>query len=70
MNKKLNKIIEIHCEEDSKEAIVSAIRSYLIDNDDYINGNIAVKDDRFEVVDVIIYDGCSNVEELTRILTA
>ena len=67
--KKLNKIIEIPCEEDSKEAIASMIRAHLVDNDDYVNGNILVESDRFEAVDVIIYEGCSNVEELTRILT-
>ena len=69
--KKLNKIIEIPCEEDSKEAIASMVRAYLVDNNDYANGNILVKSDRFEAVDVIIYEGCANVEELTltRILT-
>ena len=68
MNEKLNKIIEIHCEEDSKEAIESRVRAYLVDNDDYIAGNILVQADRFEAVDVVIYEGCSNIEELTRIL--
>lgn len=69
--KKLNKIIEIPCEEYSKEAIASMVRAYLVDNNDYVNGNILVKSDRLEAVDVIIYEGCSNVEELTltRILT-
>jgi hypothetical protein len=68
--KKLNKIIEIPCEENSKEAITSRIQEYLVDNDDYVNGNILVRSDRFEVVDVIIYEGCSNVDELTRLLTS
>ena len=70
MNKKLNKIIEIPCEEDSKEVIASMVRAHLVDNDDYTAGNILVQTDRLEAVDVIIYEGCSNVEELTRILTA
>ena len=68
--KKLNKIIEIPCEEESKEAIASLIRERLVDNDDYINSNIVVKADRFEAVDVIVYEGCSNVKELTRMLLA
>ena len=70
MNKKLNKIIEIICEEDLKEAIASRMREYLVNNDDYISGNILVRTDRFESVEVVIYEGCSNAEELTRILTA
>lgn len=69
MNKKINKIIEIICEEDSKEAIASRMREYLVNNDDYISGNILIRTDRFEAVYVVIYEGCSNVEELTRILT-
>jgi len=68
MKKKLNKIIEIPCEEDSKEAIAAMVREQLVDNTDYIKGNIFVSADRFEAVDVIIYEGCSNVEELTKIL--
>ena len=70
MNKKLNKIIEIPCEEDVKEEIASRVREYLIDNDDYINGNILVQSNRFEAVDVIFYEGCSNISELSRILTS
>ena len=69
MKKKLNKIIEIPCEEDSKEDIASSIREYLADNDDYTNGDIIVKTNRLEAVDVIIYEGCSDVEGLTKILT-
>ena len=70
MKKKLNKIIELPCEEDSKEDIVSNLMVYLVDNDDYIAGNILVRSDRFEAVDVVIYEGCSNVKELTEILTS
>ena len=70
MNKKLNKIIELPCEEDSKEDIVSNLMAYLVGNDDYIAGNILVRSDRFEAVDVVIYEGCSNVKELTEILTS
>ena len=71
MDKKLNKIIEITCEEDkhAKAAIVSNIKNYLANNDDYNNGNISINADRFERVDVVIYEGCSNVDELTRVLT-
>lgn len=67
--KKLNKIIEIPCEEDVKEDIATMVRNHLKDSDDYMSGNIEVKADRFEAVDVVIYEGCSNVAELTKILT-
>ena len=70
MKKKLNKIIELPCEEDSKEDIVSNLMAYLVGNDDYIAGNILVRSDRFEAVDVVIYEGCSNIKELTEILTS
>ena len=70
MKKKLNKIIELPCDEDSKQHIVPRLLDDLVDNDDYIAGNILVRSDRFEAVDVIIYEGCSNVKELTEILTS
>lgn len=69
MKKTLNKIIEIPCEEGVKEQIASNIKEFLVDNDDYKNGYILVDCSRPEAVDVIIYVGCSNVDELTRILT-
>lgn len=71
MQKKVNKIIEIPCEEDesAKEYIISRIRDYLVDNQDYMNGNILIKSDRFEAVDVVIFEGCGDVTELTKILT-
>ena len=72
MKKKLDRIVELPCEEDQKEYIASMIRKYLVDNnnDDYINGNIVINTDRFESVDVVFYEGCSNLEKLIRILTA
>lgn len=69
MKQKLNKIIEIPCEESSKEEIVSRIHNYLVDNKDYVSGRILIKSDRFEAVDVIIYEGCSDIDKLTKILT-
>ena len=69
MKKKLNRIIEIPCEEESKEEIAEWYRLYLADNDDYINGNILVESGRFKAVDIVIYEGCSNIEKLIRILT-
>jgi hypothetical protein len=69
MKKKLNKIIEIPCEENQKDVIASRVTDYLVNNEDYLNGNIVVKTDRFETVDVVIFEGCSNVEELTMVLT-
>lgn len=69
MKKKLNKIIEITCEEDQKETIATMVRNHLENNDDYKNGNIEVHTDRLETVDVVIFEGCSNVAEFTKILT-
>ena len=69
MQRKINKIIEIPCENSSKPMIESCIREYLVDNKDYIDGNIVIKSDRNEAVDVVIFEGCENIAELTRILT-
>jgi hypothetical protein len=71
MQKKLIKIIEIPCEEDVKRDIASSIRDYLIENrnQDYVDGNVVIEHNRFEAVDVIIYEGCTDIPELIKILT-
>lgn len=66
---KLNKIIEIPCEESEKHEIESRIRAYLVDKQDYIDGKIQIESDRFEAVDIIIFEGCKDNYTLTKILS-
>ena len=73
MEKKLERIVEITCEEDVKEEIVLAIQSFLEGDSkwshDYKDGNILIKSDRFETVDVVIFEGVKDIRELITILT-
>lgn len=69
MKKKLNRIIELHCEDDSKVCIMNNINEQLVNNVDYKNGNILVNADRPDFVDVIIFEGCSDISELIKLLT-
>lgn len=69
MKKKFHKIIELPCEESEKKNISSRIRDYLAENEDYKNGNILVNDDRFETIDIVIFEGCSNIEELVKVIS-
>ena len=61
MNKKLNRHIEITVEESEKAAIVDKIIAYLANNEDYINGDIEIKSDREEIIDVFYYNDCEGV---------
>lgn len=67
--KKLEKIIELPCEESEKDTIMANIREALADNQDYIDGNIVVESNVPEAVHVVIFEGCKNVNELTMMLT-
>jgi hypothetical protein len=69
MIKKLNRIVEIPCEESDKMEIKARIHNYLVDNEDYKNGNIVLRAERFEAVDVIFYEGCSNISEIIKVLS-
>lgn len=69
MGKIIAKSIEIHCEECEKSNVVSKIINYLGGNKDWINGNIAVIDERFETVEVMFLDGCENTDELMEVLS-
>ena len=60
MKNKMDRIIEVPCEESEKEMIAARIREYLIDKQDYIDGRVQVNTDRLETVDVIIFEGCSS----------
>lgn len=68
-DKKVCKIVEIPCEESSKPEIEALLRDYLVNNQDYINGNIEIESGRFEAVDVIIYDGCNDMFDLVKALS-
>lgn len=71
MKKKFCKAIELCCEEDSKMEIASGIRDCLEKywSYDYKEGNVIVDTSMFESVVVVVYEGCSNVSELTKLLT-
>ena len=64
MSKKINRIIEIPCEESEKMEIKARIHECLVNDEDYKNGNIVLRTERFETVDVVVYDGCSNVSDI------
>ena len=69
MKKKLNKIIELPCEESSKVELRYNIEKYLVTNQDYIDGYIVIDSSRFEAVDVIIFEGCKDIPTITKLFS-
>ena len=64
---KVKEITELECGEFEKGMIASAIKDYLAENPDYINGNIEVRADQFERVHIIFYEGCAEIPNLNEL---
>lgn len=65
MDEGVKRIISVTCDESEKMAIATKIHEQLVGNQDYIDSNLLLNCDRFEAVDLYIFEECENIPEIT-----
>lgn len=61
MDDGVKRIISITCDESEKMAVATKIHEQLVGNQDYKDSNILLNCDRFEAVDLYIFDECTEI---------